>query len=86
MDDNITYGVFWKNIHFVDDEWHPFMTWLLSYDDAYKTALEAADNPSTYDVKIVERVETYTGVCHITKYDNKKAAIEAWNRRATDER
>ena len=65
MDDNITYGVFWKSTNYRDDEWHPFMTWLSSYEDAHENASEAAENPSALEVKIVERVETYTDVVTI---------------------
>ena len=58
MEEQITYGVYWKS------DWNPnefteFFTWLTTYDAAYKEYKKVLKNPACHAARIVERTENY---------------------------
>lgn len=61
MDEKITYGVFYR-CKFNPDEWRFFSTWFATYEAARKEAQKASQNIRFLEVRIVERVETFSFV------------------------
>ncbi len=61
MDDKITYGVFYRS-KFNPDEWCIFSAWFESYEEARKEKRTARANTRFLEVRIVERVETFSFV------------------------
>ncbi len=61
MDDKITYGVFYRTNE-CPKEWRIFSAWFESYEEARKEARIAHKNQRFIEVRIVERVETFSFV------------------------
>ena len=61
MDDRITYGVYYRT-KANPDEWRIFSAWFASYESAREEAQRASQNQRFLEVRIVERVETFSFV------------------------
>lgn len=57
MEDQITYGAFWKTDE--SEDYKPFSCWFSNFSDAYKEACIAMKNPRCIATRVVERVETF---------------------------
>ncbi len=63
MDDNITYGVFWRSKDSLNpDKWRFFGGWYTEYEAAEDNARDLRRNSVCIAAKVVERVETYEDV------------------------
>ena len=59
MDEEITYGVFWKS-SFCTNEFRLFSGWYTKYDDACKCYQDLkGSNPLCIEARIVEKCEHY---------------------------